>query len=62
VFAALVMQRAKRMRLIILSSVACPGKPYSSTLYHTRRDFRKKKKKKEVGHDLCALIFSKTFV
>jgi hypothetical protein len=40
VFIALFIQRAKRMCLIILSSLACPTLPYFSTISHERHNFR----------------------
>jgi hypothetical protein len=39
---SLVTQHAKRMRMIILSSLACLGQQYFSTLPHKCHDFRKK--------------------
>jgi hypothetical protein len=42
VFVALVVQHAKRMRPIVLSSVACPAVLHLSTLSHKRQDFREK--------------------
>ena len=38
VFVALVIQHAKRMRRIILSSVACPALQYFPTLSHKWQD------------------------
>jgi hypothetical protein len=58
VFVALVIQHAKRMRRVILSSVAGLVLPYFSTLSHVRYDLRKK----VTEHKMCVLIFSTNFV
>jgi hypothetical protein len=57
VYVALVIQHAKRVRRIILSSVACPALSYFSTLCYKGRDFRK-----NVLNVKFVLIFSTTFV
>jgi hypothetical protein len=58
VFVALVIQHAKRMRRIILSSVACLALQYFSTLSHKWHDFRGEKSYRIQD----VFIFSTTFV
>ena len=55
---ALLMQHAKRLRSITLSSVACPTHTAISTLSHKRHEFMKNKKKKKN----YVLNFSTNFV
>jgi hypothetical protein len=55
---ALLIQHAKRMRRIILSSVACVTVLYFYTLSHKRRHFRKN----VIEYKMFVLIFSTNFV
>jgi hypothetical protein len=55
----LVIQHAKRVRLIILSSVASLALPYFFTLTHRPREFRKKIC---LEHKTYILVSSKTFL
>ena len=51
------MRHAKRMRRIILSSVATMAPPCFSTLSHKRHDLREK----VVDREMCVLILATTF-
>jgi hypothetical protein len=53
---ALVSQHAKRMRRVVLPSVACPALPRFPTFSHKRHDFRKT----VAEHKMCVLILSTT--
>jgi hypothetical protein len=55
---ALFIQRAKRTRRFILSSVTCLALPYFSTLSHKRHEFRKE----VIENKMRAFIFSTTAV
>ena len=55
---ALVMQHTKRMRRIVLSSVACQALQYLSTFSRKKNDFPEK----VIEHKMCVLIFSTTSV
>ena len=55
---ALVIERAKRMRRIMLPSVASPALPYFSILSHKLHGSRKK----VIEHKMCVLILYATFM
>jgi hypothetical protein len=56
---ASVIQRARRMRRVTLSSVACLIAPYFPILSHKLHDFLKKK---VIEVKMCVLVFSTNFV
>ena len=53
-----VTQHAKRMRRIVLSSVASLAPPHFLTLSRIKSDF----KKDVIEHKMCVWIFSTTFI
>ena len=55
-FLVLIMHHARRMRRVILSSVASPALPHFSVVSHQRHDFWEK----GIEHKMCVLIFSTT--
>jgi len=55
---AFLYQHAKRMRRIILPSVASLAVPYFYTLLQKRHDFRRD----VIGHNMRVMIFCTTFV
>ena len=55
------IQHAKRMRHVILSSVACPALLYFSTLSHKQHDFREKLLNVKCASIFCT-IFCDTFL
>jgi len=58
VFVGLVIQSAKRMRRILLSSVACQSLQYFSTLSHKPHDFPRK----IMEHKMRVLVFSTALI
>jgi hypothetical protein len=58
VHVAFLIQHATRMRHVMTSVVSPLAPSYFSTLFHKRRDFRKK----VIERKMCVLIFSTTFV
>ena len=55
---ALVIQHAKRMRRVTLSSLASLALPHFPTLSHKRHSFRKN----VIEYKTCVFVFSATFV
>jgi hypothetical protein len=60
-YVALVIQHTKRMRRVILSSVASPYQQHFSTLSHKQHDFRKKVIEYEMRFDFLCKLCQKHF-
>jgi hypothetical protein len=61
VFVAFVIQHTKRMRLVILSSVASPVMPYCDTLPHKRHNFRENVIERKMSVDVLDYFCLKDF-
>jgi len=61
-FVALVIQHAKGMRPIIVSSMGCPAVPHFPTLSHKQHDFRNKMIEHKTYLSISSTNMAETFL